>query len=605
MYLLDKKYNGYPIEHRAIELSEEISSYCLEQTKKTEIYKILENSFQNKYLEIYFKKLFYENAFWDFSHKIVLNEWEIKNKSNNFTKINTKLFLIEKYLKDYLIQNNIKFFSSTDLNIIKIKFSVISKNIRLFFKRKILNLFKKKNLPIKYNYKIGVSYSEGINLDNRSDLFFFNKSIIKPDDIILYFEYYGLLNKHQKRKDLLKTTNKLGINIVNAWEFDDISEVEFFTTIINKLKKIDISTPEEITLLKISLKLIKEVKFWYLFFKKFNIKIHLDPVDNVQLAFKNEGANPIAKKLALDKLDSCSIGKLRSHPEEVKYNNLTYPYDVFFAPSKSSIDRIKKTDNNNFKYSIISGFAYNPFTSNNINEIGEIKHFFKKHNKKFIILLLDNAHDENKNNIVQQMPTHLISNFYNILLNKLSTDNDIGIIIKNKRLSHIKNLRDIYPKVLELQKKGTCYLVQNPFQKIPNLYASISDLIIAVSRVYPSALIDSIQSKKLSVFCDLFDLELIEKEFYKFGKNKSIFKNPQDLANKILQFKNGKTDHKFGDWSNHKNIFDPYQDNLGNERIGKYINYLLDGFKNQLSSSEAMLFANTEFIKDWGEDKIF
>ena len=46
------------------------------------------------------------------------------------------------------------------------------------------------------------------------------------------------------------------------------------------------------------------------------------------------------------------------------------------------------------------------------------------------------------------------------------------IIIKNKRLSHIKSLKDIYPKVMELQKKGICYLVKNPFQKIPNLYDS-------------------------------------------------------------------------------------------------------------------------------------
>ena len=605
MHLLDKKYNGSPIEYKAIELSEKISTYCLKETKKTKIYQILESSFQDKYLEIYFQKLFYENVFWNISHKIVLNEWEIKNKSNNFTKINIKIFLIEKYLKDYLIKNNVKFVSNIDLNILKIKFFSISKQIKLYFKKKILNLSKNFFLFNESDHKIAVSYSEGINLDNRSDLFFFNKSIIKPDDIILYFEYYSLQNKHQKRKDLLKKINKLGINTVNAWEFDDTSEVEFFTKIIDELKKLNISLPEEKSLLKLSLKLIRDVKFWYLFFKKFNIKIHLDPVDNVQSALKNDGANPIAKKLALGKLDSCSIGKLRSHPEEIKYNGLTYPYDVFFAPSKNSIDRIKKTDNNNFKYSIISGFAYNPFTSNNISEIGEVKQFFKKNNKKFIILLLDNAHDENKNNIVQQMPTHLVYNFYNTLLKKLSKDDDVGIIIKNKRLSHIKNLKGIYPKILELQKKGTCYLVKNPFQKIPNLYASVSDLIIAVSPVYPSALIDSIQSKKPSIFCDLFDLELIEKEFYKFGKNKSIFKNPQDLTNKILQIKNGKTDHNFGDWSNHENIFDPYQDNLGSERIGKYINCLLNGFKNKLSSSDAMLFANNEFIKDWGKDKIF
>ena len=62
--------------------------------------------------------------------------------------------------------------------------------------------------------------------------------------------------------------------------------------------------------------------------------------------------------------------------------------------------------------------------------------------------------------------------------------------------------------------------------------------------------------------------------------------------------------YDFGDLSNHRTIFDPYQDNQGSKRIGKYLNNLLNGFKNKLSSSEAMLFANTKFVKDWGEDKI-
>ena len=72
-----------------------------------------------------------------------------------------------------------------------------------------------------------------------------------------------------------------------------------------------------------------------------------------------------------------------------------------------------------------------------------------------------------------------------------------------------------------------------------------------------------------------------------------------------MQYQNGqKNNTSFGNWENQKDILDPYQDDLGSKRIGKYLNTLLKGFKNKLSSSEAISAANSEFVKVWGKDKI-
>ena len=53
-----------------------------------------------------------------------------------------------------------------------------------------------------------------------------------------------------------------------------------------------------------------------------------------------------------------------------------------------------------------------------------------------------------------------------------------------------------------------------------------------------------------------------------------------------------------------KDILDSYQDNLGSERIGNYINFLLKSFKQKLSRSEAIAITNNQFTKNWGKDKI-
>ena len=62
------------------------------------------------------------------------------------------------------------------------------------------------------------------------------------------------------------------------------------------------------------------------------------------------------------------------------------PCDVFFVPNKDSIKRLKNFTINKFQYMVNTGYPYNPLTENNKKEIDEIKNFFHKNNKKFILL---------------------------------------------------------------------------------------------------------------------------------------------------------------------------------------------------------------------------
>ena len=281
------------------------------------------------------------------------------------------------------------------------------------------------------------------------------------------------------------------------------------------------------------------------------------------------------------------------------------PCDVFFAPNKDSIKRLKNFTINKFQYMINSGYPYNPLTKNNKKEIDEIKNFFKKNNKKFILLFLDSYYSDNDKDYIQAIPTSLLRNFYNTFLDELLKIDDIGIVIKNKRFSYLTNLKDIYSKSLELQKKGICYIVKDPFQKMPYLYSTISNITIAVSPCFPSALVDCIQKKKRGVFFDLVNLKSIEKEWYKWGEKKVIFNDVQDIIKKIKELKNNTLkDNVFGDWSDQKDFIDEYKDDLGSVRIGKYINSLLVSFKKELKNPKPLLIANNEFAKNWGKDKV-
>ena len=116
---------------------------------------------------------------------------------------------------------------------------------------------------------------------------------------------------------------------------------------------------------------------------------------------------------------------------------------------------------------------------------------------------------------------------------------------------------------------------------------------------------ECVLNKKRGVFYDLVNLKSVEKEWYKWGENKVIFNDIDIMLKKIIELKKDKLNSKyFGDWSGQKDLLDPYQDNLGSERIGKYLNFLLEGFNKKLSNSEAVVAANNKFALNWGEDKI-
>ena len=440
-----------------------------------------------------------------------------------------------------------------------------------------------------------------VSLDKRSDLFWLNNSNINPENIILYFDYHQPIGKHyQKKEDILRAIQKHNVKAIHLWEWNYNSKVDSFEKLYEELKNLSINKREEKELRKISLTLIKRIKFWYLFFKRLNIKIHLESFE--------QGTENIVKQIALRKLDCCSVGKLRSHIGAKKRYDLIgfYPNDIFFVPNKDAGKRITSHSFFKIRHLLISGFAYNLFTENNKKELDKIKNIFKENNKKFVILLIDGSHSTNKTFSENQLiTTDSLSNFYHTLFDELSKVDDVGIIIKTKKLDSFKKLNGVYDRAKGLEKKGICYLVRDPHGRGPNLYATIADIVIGTGTFYPSALIDSVSKKKLGLYFDIANLQSVEKEWYQWGNQKVIFSDIKELIKKVLNHKNNKMKDKyFGDWSGQKDILDPYQDNLGSERIGKYLSILLNGFKNKLSSFESISIANSEFSKSWGQDKI-
>ena len=88
-------------------------------------------------------------------------------------------------------------------------------------------------------------------------------------------------------------------------------------------------------------------------------------------------------------------------------------------------------------------------------------------------------------------------------------------------------------------------------------------------------------------------------------KNKVIFQNWEDAIDASmdhLQTPNGIPG--FGDWSSIIDELDPFRDGKAAQRMGNYLNWLIQGFEEGLDRDAILENAAEKYRKQWGNDKV-
>lgn len=584
MYLDKRNKNGLILSYDGFRKGKEISDFCFKKLKSTKTYNILIKELCKDNVENYFKLFFYLYSF-PHAHEITLNKKQ---------EINLKYCKINFYLEQFLKEKNIKF-SKKFLFKEELKRFISSVTI---FKKYIYNLKAKtfQNKISNANVKIGISFKEGIDLNKRSDLFWYDKKQFSPEDVLIYFEGNSHKYRFEKKKELNKKLDYLKLNSFNISDFYFDTKENKFKNIINNIKNID-DNKEEIFVKNISLDLIKKVEFWYSFFNKLKIKIHYD-AEEMRL-------EKLEKNLALTALNGLSIGRVRSYITKGIYDFMgSLSADIIFVNQKDSARRFMNFTDNIAKYILITGDTNNIFTKKNKAEIDAIKYRIERNKKKFVILILDSNFSDNKSEISEQFVIkEYYDNFYNKLITLAEKHKDIFLIIKTKKNEILKQNKKIYEKLIKLENNNSCYIVENPFRKFPYLYASISDFIVSTGSAISSALIECVSKGKKGIFCDYPNLESLEEEIFKFKKD-LIISNLKHLDEKILEFKKNPNTSKIGDWSTIDGMIDFTKGNEGQKKTSTLLSSLLDEYKKKNNDKIDIKNVINNFEKNIGKENI-
>lgn len=593
-YLKKRDNKGLLVCYTGFKESKLFSEFCLESIKKNRIYKILIKYFDEKLIELYFKTYIYRNNCAAIHQLIDFTTENPKNKIvNNYAKIKINKANNLFYLKKYFRKKNIKvkfvkdLFYYSEIILSKLKYF---KKIFLYFKNHFLiNL----NGATKMNQSIAVAYKEGINKNKRNDLYWYDEKFFLPSQILIYFEYDELKKKYEKEYDLGKKIKELKFNCVDIKNFLSNKEVKFIKEIKNEILQLIKLSDEEKSIRAQVLIFLKNVEFWFNFFSQFNVKIHTDS--------ENANISKIEKEIALKKIGAFTFSSTRSYIGKKNFDFIgDYSSDIIFSNNIDNSERLVQSENI-FNNCVVTGKQSKIFTRENIEELKKIK---TAANNKKIILILDSNHT-NKNIVTggTYLPTDYFLSFYYTLLNILKKREDIFFIIKTKKEYLLSKEKKLLNYLKNLQSQNKCFIVKDPARKHPEIYSSISDFIFAASSSIPSALINCISLGNKGIFCDYANLSSIEKDLYKY-KNELVVNDLSTLEKYLIEILNHRIISKKGDWSNMIKFTDPFMDDNGNLRCAKYLKNIFNKIKLNLPIKECIEFANNEYIKENGFDKI-
>ena len=334
---------------------------------------------------------------------------------------------------------------------------------------------------------------------------------------------------------------------------------------------------------------------WASLFKQHGVKIFLTwyKYSNHHMAFsdaiRDNGGISVVWQMAFDGFkDTACVSKS----------------DVVFSFSKFS-DEIEKQLESKIKYNVIVGYPKDyapPLLKDKANKLREK---LKANGAKKIVFVID----ENSLNDSRWHTGHeLQRENYSYILQKVLEIPWLGAVFKPKVA---KTLRQRLGPVADLLKKaektGRCHIYENSGRhhtSAPPILAGLSADICIHGHL-------SAGTAGLECALEGIPTLLIDREgtpyskLYDLPEGQVIFKDwPSTIDALMEHFNSPEGISGFGDWSSVINDLDPFRDGMAAYRMGTYLQWLIDGFENNLDREVVMANAAEKYKKQWGEDKV-
>lgn len=447
--------------------------------------------------------------------------------------------------------------------------------------------------------RLAVDYYGQFNLNKPelfSDLFFWHQSLLSGEDISIVFN----IKQYPLDMEKVKWLNHYNMEalVLNPKVLGDTLLPVFYhwPRIFRKKRLFDISDyPEKKWVNQQMEHYQTDYEYWKEFFSKNNIKIYIT-------WFKYDASHCVIAD-ALQSQGGVTTMYQRSF-EEFSAPSRSVACDVFFGFSHKNAE-IEEKAKSIIAYYIEVGYPGDYRFPLLHKQAQEIRRRLQRRGAKRIISFFD---ENSSNRDPRWLPDlKFLRVNYSFLLEKVLSESEMGLVIKPKTPFILKQCLESMNELFNRAKQtGRLFIfgIEGKENSYPPVAAALASDIAVHGHL--CAATAGVESALAGVPTLLLDREgWPGSSLYGLGEGKVVFTNWEDLwkACKEHWAVSGGVPG-FGDWSLMINEIDSFRDGMAAERIGTYLKWLLDGFKERLNRERVMADAAQRYVDIWGKDKI-
>ncbi len=333
---------------------------------------------------------------------------------------------------------------------------------------------------------------------------------------------------------------------------------------------------------------------WQQIFEEHRIKVYVT-------WFKYDGSH-CAIGDALQHLGGVFAMYQRSH-ESSSAVHTAVATELFFGFSRATAE-IERRSGSIVPYYVITGYLGDHRFPLLRQEAARVRQTLQAHGALRVLGYAD------ENSVADQRwyPGHaFMRRHYAFLLEKVLSESWLGLVIKPKVPS---TLRQRLGPVAELLRRaeatGRCYVYEDGAMhgSFPPAVAALAADIMIHGHLHAATA--GVESALAGVPTLLMDGEgWSVSSLYELGVGRVVFTAWEALWKACLEHWNRPGGVPgFGDWASRLDAFDPFRDGRAAQRMGTYVQWLLEGLKAGVSRETVMADAAQRYAAQWGRDKI-
>lgn len=446
--------------------------------------------------------------------------------------------------------------------------------------------------------RLAVEYYGHLNLDDAtrpSNLFFWQNSKIPGKDIVIL---YGLFKDRLNPRRLEEIRrHQLDAVAIHPSAASDVSLPVFVPvgqrdSAAGSLRP---RSPEALWLEERTCDYSSRRAFWAELFERTGVKVFLT-------WYKND-PNHCAIADALQELGGVTAIYQRSL--EMNQNLvLAADTDIYFAFSRASTD-LAKLNGSNIRYNVVTGYFGDYLFAPLKQRARELRESLLKNGARKIVAVFDEYSPPDTRWWPGEEPQR---DNYRLLTQMVLSEPWLGVIFKPKSPQSLR--RRLGPELAEqlarAEATGRCrVLEQNDFlsDQTPAEAAMAADVAV---HGHLSASTAGMEAALAGVPTLLVDPEgWLYSPLYRLGEGRVIFRDWPSLWDALRRHWNEPSGVPgFGDWTPMLEELDPFRDGRAAERIGEFLDWILQDLKNGRNREAAMASAAQRYAERWGQDKV-